>query len=80
MVEVGGEDDGGADPVDGKDAGEAMVEEGSGVGGATEFACGYGGDDDSADDEEEIDSDAAVLEDAEKICGGVLESRRRGGG
>jgi hypothetical protein len=70
--EVRQQSEGGVDPEDGKDAGEAMIEEDTGVGAATEFSCGNGGDDDAADDEEEIDAEIAVTEETEIVDGEVL--------
>jgi len=49
-----------------------VIEEGSGVGGAVESACGDGGDDDAADDEEEIDAEDTVLEDVHEVSGAVF--------
>ena len=69
---AGDEGEGGVDPEDGEDAGEAMVEEDSGVAGRTEFSCCDRGDDDAADNEEEIDAEGAVLEEEKVVGGGVL--------
>jgi hypothetical protein len=69
---AGDEGDGGVDPEDGKDAGEAMVEEDSGVDRSAEFSCCDRGNDDAADDEEEIDAEGALLEEAHVIGGAVV--------
>ena len=69
---AGDEGDGGVDPEDGEDAGEAMKEEDSGVAGMAEFSCSDGSDDHAADDEEEVDAEGAVFEEAQMICGEVF--------
>jgi hypothetical protein len=69
---AGDEGDGGVDPEDGEDAGEAMVEEDERVEGAAKFAGGDGGDDDSADDKEEIDAESAVLEGEHEVGGAIF--------
>ncbi len=70
---TGDEGDGGVDPEDGKDTGEAMVEEDDGVADAAKLVCCDGGDDDAADYEEEIDTECAVLE-GEHVIGGAVFS------
>jgi len=65
---IGDEREGGVDPEDGEDAGEAVVEEAEGFARLAEFAYGDGGDDDAADDEEEIDAERAVFEE-ERVVG-----------
>jgi hypothetical protein len=69
---AGDESDGGVDPEDGEDAGEAVVEKDEGVAGAAEFVGCDGGDDDAADDEEEIDAESAMLEGEHEVGGAIF--------
>ena len=64
------EREGVVNPEDGKDAGEAVMQEDSGILGAAEFSCGDGGDDDSADDEEDIHAHIAA---PDQLREGVIE-------
>jgi hypothetical protein len=68
---AGDEGDGGVDPEDGEDAGEAMVEEDAGVAWTGKFSHCDGGDHDAADDEEEVDAESAMIEEAE-VAGGAV--------
>jgi hypothetical protein len=69
---AGDKGDGGVDPEDGEDAGEAVIEEDCGVLGAAKFVGCDGGDDDAADDEEEIDAESAVLEGEHEVGGAIF--------